>query len=43
VNLVTDSIRMLMDISRIKWLHRSSDFRAASRRFGMPALDSVKE
>jgi dolichyl-phosphate beta-glucosyltransferase len=27
VNLVTDSIRMLWDISQIKWMHRGSDFR----------------
>lgn len=52
VNLVTDSIRMLLDISRTKWLHRKSDFRGAEVRshalpnagaMVMPAFDGSKE
>lgn len=42
VNLVTDSIKMLIDISKIKWLHRKSDFRnlepAARRAANREAL-----
>ena len=32
VNLVTDSIKMLWDISQIRWLHRNSDFRSDEAR-----------
>jgi dolichyl-phosphate beta-glucosyltransferase len=49
VNLVTDSIRMLWDISQIKWMHRNSDFRnldPASRRrdnSAVPAFDGASD
>jgi dolichyl-phosphate beta-glucosyltransferase len=42
VNLVTDSMRMLWDISLIKWMHRSSDFRnaGAASRTALRTFDS---
>ena len=51
VNLVTDSIRMLMDIAQIKWMHRGVDFyragsavkSAKAEPFAVAAFNSGKE
>jgi hypothetical protein len=52
VNLVTDSVKMLWDISHIRWLHRNSELyssepvqrrRSNREALARPAFDAAKE
>jgi dolichyl-phosphate beta-glucosyltransferase len=43
VNLIADSMRMLWDISRLKWLHRNFNFRSLPTRTACHSPGTVKE